>query len=71
MSIEQFFEAWVETLISQVVHQIGGNLRSGRKRETVVPLNSDPPYLGSQKSLIPDLIIERGDTTVIVDAKYP
>ncbi|MDO8431751.1 MAG: hypothetical protein Q7S58_05000 [Candidatus Binatus sp.] len=70
MSMEQFFEAWVETLMSHVVRRIGGQLRSGRERQTVVPLNWDPPYLGSQKSLIPDLVIERGDTTVIVDAKY-
>lgn len=70
MSMEQFFEAWVETLMSHVAHQIGGKLRSGRERQTVVPLNWDPPYLGSQKSLIPDLVIERENTTVIVDAKY-
>ena len=70
MSMEQFFEAWVETLMSHVVRQIGGKLRCGRERQTVVPLNWDPPYLGSQKSLIPDLVIEREDTTIIVDAKY-
>jgi hypothetical protein len=70
MSMEQFFEAWVETLMSQVVRRIGGELRSGRERQTVVPLTWDPPYLGSQKSLIPDLVIEREDATIIVDAKY-
>jgi len=70
MSMDQFFEAWVETLMSHVARRVGGVLRSGRERQTLVPLNWDPPYLGSQKSLIPDLVIERGDTTVIVDAKY-
>ena len=70
MSMEQFFEAWVETLMSHVARRIGGIMRSGRERQTVVPLNWDPPYLGSQKSLIPDLVIERDDTTVVVDAKY-
>ncbi len=70
MAMEQFFEAWIETIMSQVVRRIGGIMRSGRKRETVVPLNWNPPYLGSQKSLIPDLVIDRDDTTVIVDAKY-
>lgn len=70
MSMEQFFEAWVETIMSNVSRRVGGIMRSGRERHTVVPLNWDPPYLGSQKSLIPDLVIERGDTTVIVDAKY-
>ena len=68
--MEQFFEAWIETLMAHVARQIGGVLRSGRERQTVVPLNWNPPYLGSQKSLIPDLVIERGDTTIIVDAKY-
>jgi 5-methylcytosine-specific restriction endonuclease McrBC regulatory subunit McrC len=70
MSMEKFFEAWIETLMSHVVRQIGGELRSGRERETVVPLNWNPPYLGSQKSLIPDLVIVREDTTIIIDAKY-
>jgi 5-methylcytosine-specific restriction endonuclease McrBC regulatory subunit McrC len=70
MSMEQFFEAWVETVMSHVARRIGGMMRSGRERQTVVPLNWDPPYLGSQKSLVPDIVIERDDTTVIVDAKY-
>ncbi len=70
MSMEQFFEAWVETLMSHVARRIGGIVRSGRERQTVVPLNWDPPYLGSQKSLVPDVVIERDDVTVIVDAKY-
>ncbi len=70
MSMEQFFEAWVETLMSQVVRRIGGELRCGRERQTIVPLNWDPPYLGSQKSLIPDLVIDRQDATIIIDAKY-
>ncbi len=70
MSMEQFFEAWVETLMSHVARRIGGVVRSGRERQTVVPLNWDPPYLGSQKSLVPDVVIERDDVTVIVDAKY-
>ena len=70
MSMEQFFEAWVETLMSRVARQVGGMLRTGRERQTVMPLTWEPPYLGSQKSLIPDLVIERGDTTTIIDAKY-
>jgi McrBC 5-methylcytosine restriction system component len=70
MSMEQFFEAWMETLTFSVTRQIGGTLRTGRQRQTVVPLSWAPPYLGSQKSLIPDLVIDRGDTTIIVDAKY-
>jgi 5-methylcytosine-specific restriction endonuclease McrBC regulatory subunit McrC len=70
MSMEQFFESWVETLMSRVARQVGGVIRTGRERQTVVPINWDPPYLGSQKSLIPDLVVECENTTVIVDAKY-
>jgi 5-methylcytosine-specific restriction endonuclease McrBC regulatory subunit McrC len=70
MPMEQFFEAWVETLMAGVAHEIGGTLRTGRQRQTVVPLTWDPPYLGSQKSLIPDLVVEVGNTTIIIDAKY-
>lgn len=70
MSMEQFFEAWIETLMSQVARQVGGTMRTGRERQTVVPIDWNPPYLGSQKSLVPDLVIEREDATIIVDAKY-
>jgi hypothetical protein len=70
MSMEQFFEAWVETLMTRVARTVGGVVRCGRERQTIVPLNWSPPYLGSQKSLIPDIVIERSDVTIVVDAKY-
>jgi McrBC 5-methylcytosine restriction system component len=70
MSMDEFFEAWAETVLAAVARKIGGVLRTGRQRETVTPLSWDPPYLGSQKSLVPDLVLEREDQTVIVDAKY-
>src|SRR5260370_40524657 len=70
MSMDAFFEAWAETVVSGVARKIGGVVRTGRKRKTVAPLSWDPPYLGSQKSLVPDLVLEREDQTVIVDAKY-
>jgi 5-methylcytosine-specific restriction endonuclease McrBC regulatory subunit McrC len=70
MSMEKFFEAWVETVLSLVARQIGGLVRTGRQHQTVVPLRWDPPFLGSQRSLIPDAMLERDDLTVIVDAKY-
>lgn len=70
MPMEAFFEAWAETVLHQVGQLVGGVVRAGRLRETVAPLVWEPPYLGSQKYLLPDLMLERGDTTVIVDAKY-
>jgi hypothetical protein len=70
LPMEAFFEAWMEKVFEGVARRIGGNIRTGRRRQTIAPLNWAPPYLGSQKYLLPDLILERSDMTIIVDAKY-
>jgi len=70
MSMEAFFESWAETILARVSLKIGGALRTQRQRQTVSPLNWSPPYLGSQKSLVPDIVLERENQTVILDAKY-
>lgn len=70
MSMELFFESWVESIFLKVARHTGGVVRSGRQRETVVPINWDPPYQGSQRSLLPDLVIESSAGAVVVDAKY-
>jgi hypothetical protein len=70
MPMEQFFEAWVETVLRVVAKRTGAHIRVGRKRETTHPINWEPPYLGSQKSLVPDIWLEWESTTLIVDAKY-
>ena len=38
MPMEQFFEAWVETIVRNVAQRTGGFLKTGRRRETVSPL---------------------------------
>ncbi|MHB8986239.1 MAG: 5-methylcytosine restriction system specificity protein McrC, partial [Eubacteriales bacterium] len=76
MPMEEFFEAWMETIAKVLTRRIGGVLHVGRKRETIAPLVWDPPYVGSQRYLMPDLILERLSSpesekeTVIFDAKY-
>ena len=70
MEMEAFFEAWIETLFHSIARTTGGIMKAGRLRQTTRPIAWDPPYLGSQKSLIPDLWIQWGSTTLIVDAKY-
>ncbi|MGA3017662.1 MAG: hypothetical protein ABSF62_11125 [Bryobacteraceae bacterium] len=70
MPMEQFFEAWVETVMRRVARNAGGTLKTGRLRQTVSPLAWSPPYLGSQRSLVPDMILELEGTSFIVDAKY-
>lgn len=70
MSMPEFFESWVETIAGRVVRQTGGVLRVGRKNETVVPISWDKSFRGSQKSLRPDLVIERSEGTIVIDAKF-
>jgi 5-methylcytosine-specific restriction endonuclease McrBC regulatory subunit McrC len=66
----QFFEAWIETVFRVVAQRTGGQMKVGRKRETTHPITWEPAYLGSQKSLVPDVWLEFESTTLIVDAKY-
>jgi hypothetical protein len=70
MDMETFFEAWVETLSERAARRTGAQLRSGRLEQTRVPLAWRPPSLGTQQSLLPDLVIERPDVVVVIDAKY-
>jgi len=70
MPMEHFFEAWIETVAGDIVRNIGGQVKAGRKRETITPISWDPPFTGSQKYLLPDVIIERENDIIILDAKY-
>jgi hypothetical protein len=70
MRMDQFFEAWAETVFRMVAQHTGAQVRVARKRETTHPVSWEPPYIGSQKSLIPDIWLEWNSTTLIVDAKY-
>lgn len=70
MEMERFFEAWIETLFHSVARRTGGLMKVGRLRQTTRPIVWDPPYLGSQKSLVPDLYLNWDSTTLVLDANY-
>lgn len=70
MRMEKFFEAWVETVFSSIARELAGELRVGRKRQTTRAIAWEPGYVGSQKSLVPDLWLDWGGTAIVVDAKY-
>jgi hypothetical protein len=70
LDMEIFFEAWVESIGGDLAKSCGMTIRAGRKEETRVALDWRPPYTGSQRSLIPDIVLERNDVTLIMDAKY-
>ena len=70
LDMEVFFEAWVEAISERAGRRVGATLRSGRRAETRVPLDWSPPASGSQRALIPDLVLQREGVVVVLDAKY-
>jgi McrBC 5-methylcytosine restriction system component len=70
MSMDEFYESWVETILQKLTRKSGGVLRVGRKRETITPIAWDKPFLGSQKYLLPDFLIDHPSGPIVVDAKY-
>jgi hypothetical protein len=70
LDMETFFEAWVESIAEVAARRVGARLRVGRLQETRVPLDWQPPSAGSQRSLIPDVVLARDDVVVVLDAKY-
>jgi 5-methylcytosine-specific restriction endonuclease McrBC regulatory subunit McrC len=70
MDMETFFEAWVEAVATYIAPKLGARVRAGRTLATRVPLDWSPPSAGSQRSLLPDVVIEREDVVVVLDAKY-
>lgn len=70
MSMEEFYEAWVETVFQRFTRRYGGVLRVGRRRETITPIAWERPFLGSQKHLMPDLVIDQEGRKIFIDAKY-
>ncbi|MCC6540546.1 MAG: hypothetical protein IT162_23560 [Bryobacterales bacterium] len=70
MPMDAFFEAWAETIAHTVARRTGGILRTGREGHTQRTLDWQPGFLGSQRSLIPDLWLEWSGLTLVIDAKY-
>jgi hypothetical protein len=70
LDMEVFFEAWVEAIATHTARRIGATVRSGRTEQTRVPLDWTPATAGSQRSLVPDVVLQRDDLVVILDAKY-
>jgi 5-methylcytosine-specific restriction endonuclease McrBC regulatory subunit McrC len=70
LDMEVFFEAWVETLAEWVARSTGSRLRVGRRGETRASLVWHPSHAGSLRPLVPDAVLERDDTALVLDAKY-
>ena len=70
MDMATFFEAWIESIAEITAKRFQAKLTAGRRNETLVRLNWQPQRLGTQRALIPDVVLQRADVTLVIDAKY-
>lgn len=70
LSMDIYFEIWVERVVQAMVRSHGGVVTTGRAGTTVRPLDWTPNFAGSQRSLRPDTEWRLGERCLIVDAKY-
>ena len=70
LDMEVLFEAWIGSHLRRWSAVRGFQFRSDQRGETQVPIQWEPPYRGSQKSLRPDFRLQRAGVTVVFDAKY-
>lgn len=70
LPMHELFERWVEHLVRQWAHGFGGNVRTGRTRETLTPIRWERTAMRSLQSLVPDLTVQTRNRMWIFDAKY-
>jgi hypothetical protein len=70
MDMATFFEGWIESIAEFTAIRFQAKLTAGRRNETLVRLHWEPQRLGTQRALIPDVVLRRADVTLVIDAKY-
>jgi hypothetical protein len=70
LSMEAFFESWVETIADAVGKRAACTVTCGRLNQTRTHLPWRPSWLSSQDSLLPDVVLQGHGIAVVLDAKY-
>ena len=70
MPMHELFEIWVAHLVSASAKRIGGLVRVGHEGQTTLPIRWERKGVRSLASLVPDVVLRRGDTAIVFDAKY-
>jgi hypothetical protein len=70
MALDRLWENHVEAQVRDEVRRTGGTLRVGRRGETLTALHWSDPSHRSLGHLLPDMVVLRGDSVWIIDAKY-
>jgi len=68
--LEVLWERYVEARIRTEVAREGGDLSVGRLGQTVFPLHWSTSSARSLTHLVPDIVVRRGRSIRIIDAKY-
>jgi hypothetical protein len=70
LPLNTLWESYVESMYRREASDTGGEVRVGRLGETVFPLNWSDPTHRTLGHLVPDIVIKRGRSVQVVDAKY-
>lgn len=70
LKMHELFEMWMESVVRSWAKGFGGRVSSGRKLESLSPIQWNRSWVNSLSGLIPDVVVETADEVFIFDAKY-
>jgi hypothetical protein len=70
LRLDELWERYVEATVRREVAKEGGQVLVGRLGQTTIPFHWADPGMRSLGHLIPDVIVKRGRSIRILDAKY-
>lgn len=70
LPLERLWEHYVEALVRREAALVGGQVRVGRRGETVFPVEWSDPSNRSLGHLVPDIVVFRAHEVHVIDAKY-
>jgi 5-methylcytosine-specific restriction endonuclease McrBC regulatory subunit McrC len=70
LPLDLLWERYVEAKVREEVSREGGEIWVGRLGQTVFPLQWSTATVRSMTQLIPDIVVRRGNSVRVVDAKY-
>ena len=70
LPLDQLWETYVEAIVRKEAALTGGEVKSGRLRETIFPLRWSDPSHRTLGHLVPDVVVKHGRSVHVIDAKY-
>jgi hypothetical protein len=70
LPLDRLWESYVEAVARREAALNGGDVRVGRLGQTIFPLHWTDPTHRSLGHLVPDIVVQRGRSVQVIDAKY-